>query len=208
MVNNPFQIIQDFYVKYNKPSFQKQKSNSEYINHVMSLEWNWPTCNGPAWDYGDPWGWGDHNSCESELWNIVNFFFNCQYVPEEMLLHGVCSSVKELAENNEASLREALPSIINLTKKYASLFPARERYQELQAFFEAINTNIKSCDELWELWVLKTEICDSYVQWLPREMVEDTLQFFSGRFFLPHKTRENDAKEEVSLVEKMRAIKI
>ena len=198
MVNNPSQIIQDFYVKYNKPSFQKQKSNSVYINHVRNLEYFWVTPDGhEAWDFGDPWK--NYHPYESELWNIVDFFFNCQYVPEEMLLHGVCSSVKELAENSEASLREALPSIINLTKKYASLFPARERYQELQAFFEAINNNIKSCDELCELWVLKAEICDSYVQWLPREMVEDTLPFFSLRFFLPHKTRENDAKEEASL---------
>ena len=154
-----------------------------------------------AWDFGDPWT--RYNSCESELWNIVDFFFNRQYVPEEMLLHGVCSSVKELAENDQASLREALPSIINLIKKYVSLFPARERYQDLQAFFEAINNNIKSCDELDELWVLTTHNYDSYVQWLPREMVEDTVQFFSLRFFLPHTTSENDGKEEASLIEKM-----
>lgn len=125
------------------------------------------------------------------------------YVNDDECRHAICILAKDLLQKAPPSRQEELYPVIKYIEGYFDncFFvhgELRTLADEVKNFLKAIYFYDTFC-KLDGLWVLESEKCDNYIQWLPYEIVKDTQVFmFAGRFFQSTTATDKDVNEKAS----------
>lgn len=185
-MSNNAELIKAFYQKNFKPHLQEKKTDLDFLEYFIDNAANnarlTPLDDSPLWQF---------NFSKSMLENIVILYLEGACFNNDECTHAICILVNLLVQNAPEYQQKELSSLMITIESYSNSHygPTRERAKALKELFSAVSDeNFRA--ELSELWTLRSTEFDSYVQWLPREMLEDTYQFCMpkrviGQFFKP-----------------------